>query len=184
MWDLKILLITMKKKYDVIFVGRLSKEKGLKTVLETAEYCFKKKSDFKMAIIGAGVLEKWLKKEIKVRKLNKNVLFIGYKTNPREYMSQAKVLILPSYNEGLPLVILEAYSEKVPVIVTPYEGVDEVVLDNRTGLIVERKFFAKEVFNLITFFKKLNLMSQYAYLFARKNFSSKNNKDFLDIVLS
>jgi glycosyltransferase involved in cell wall biosynthesis len=173
----------MKKKYNAIFVGRLSKEKGLETVLETAEYCSKKISNFKLAIVGSGDMEEWLKEEVKKKKLSKVVLFLGYKSNPRKYIAQAHVLILPSYNEGMPMVVLESYAEKVPVVVTPYEGADEVVLHKRTGIIVKRKFFPNEVFNLLKSLKKRELMGQYGNIFARKYFSPNNIKVFIDTVL-
>jgi len=67
------------------------------------------------------------------------VKFIGMVSPEKiyDYLEQAKILILPSFYEGLPNVILEAMSVGVPVIATRVGGIPDVVKDGETGLLVE-----------------------------------------------
>ena len=51
-------------------------------------------------------------------------------------LSEADMLVLPSFAEGLPVVLMEALASRVPVIATPVAGVSELVRDGETGLLV------------------------------------------------
>ncbi|MCK4347029.1 MAG: glycosyltransferase, partial [Thermoplasmatales archaeon] len=68
----------------------------------------------------------------------KNCIFIGKRRHEEIplWMSAADVLILPSYSEGLPNVVMEALSCSTPAIVTDVGGCSEVVKDGETGFIV------------------------------------------------
>ena len=54
-----------EKKYNCIFVGRLSPEKGIETLLDTAVYCQTKIPGFSLAIIGDGALKGWMMEDIR-----------------------------------------------------------------------------------------------------------------------
>jgi glycosyltransferase involved in cell wall biosynthesis len=176
--------IKMKKKHDAIFVGRLSPEKGVEALIETA-MLFKKEGKKKtLAIVGDGELADWLQAEIKKRELSAVVDYLGYQSNPKKLIKAAKVLLLPSRNEGLPMVILEAYSVGVPAIVTPFLGADEVVEDSRTGLIVSREEFAQAVVKLLENDKKLRQLSKQAKQKAINDFSMGNLDKFIKEIFS
>src|SRR5262245_27238757 len=67
-----------------------------------------------------------------------DVLFVGQIPNIAEYLSVADLLLLPSENESFGLSALEAMACEVPVIATRVGGLPEVVLDGKTGYLVER----------------------------------------------
>lgn len=165
---------SINKKYDAIFVGRLSKEKGLETLIETITFCASKMSHFKIAVLGDGELKNWFKNELESKNLLQNVDYLGYRTNVRSYLRKSSLLLLPTYNEGLPMVFLEAYAEGIPVIATPYEGVEEVVIHNKTGIISARSSFAKTVFGAIKNKEKTAILGENAKVFVSKKFSDRN----------
>jgi glycosyltransferase involved in cell wall biosynthesis len=66
------------------------------------------------------------------------VIFTGWvgQDDARALMVNSDALILPAYDEGLPLVILEALASRTPVICTPVGSIPEVLEDGRTALFV------------------------------------------------
>ncbi len=117
-----------KEKDYIVFVGRLSKEKGTRYIAETAlllpEYTFK--------VAGSGPDEDILKNI-------PNVELEGFLTGEKltELMRNAKVLLLPSVcYENCPLSILEAHSMGVPVVTMNSGGMAELVKDGVTGTLV------------------------------------------------
>ena len=93
----------------------------------------------KLVIIGEGSLRIKIISIIKALGLNDKVVLLGYKKNPYKYLAKAKALILFSRYEGMPNVILESMICKTPVIVSDFEGVEDIVIDKETGYIVQRK---------------------------------------------
>jgi glycosyltransferase involved in cell wall biosynthesis len=171
------------KQYDFIFIGRFSEEKGLDTLVQTMLEYRKHKSDFKCVLLGSGPQEIWLRDQIDIHDLNKNVDYLGYSAEPRSYLSKSRLLVLPSFNEGIPIVLLEAFAEGVPVAVTPFDGVKEVVKHGLVGIIAERDSFAKEVSKLLQDSKRLFRYSKKTIQFVKTNYSEKNRKRFIDLIL-
>jgi len=69
--------------------------------------------------------------------LSSDVSFLGFRQDTPELLRAADVVLLPSTNEGLPLVILEAQAAGVPVIAAPTAGIPEIIEDGKTGFLVE-----------------------------------------------
>jgi len=112
----------LSKEYDLIFVGRLEKNKGINLLLEAASKLKIKILNFKIIIVGSGPLENDLKFKIKNLKLQDNVLLYGWAKDSHEIaelMNRSKILVMPSYNEGGPRVVVEALACGVPVLATP-----------------------------------------------------------------
>ncbi|MDP1722375.1 MAG: glycosyltransferase [Candidatus Gottesmanbacteria bacterium] len=175
---------TMKKRYDCIFVGRLSPEKGIETLLDTAVYCQTKIPGFSLAIIGDGALKGWMIEDIRKRGLAPNISYLGYQINPRKFMRQASLLLLPSYNEGLPMVILEAYSVGIPVAVTPFLGAGEAVENGKTGIITGRDEYPAAVCRLLGDTKKLADMGRAAHIKAKNDFGMQNLDRFVETIFA
>jgi len=122
------------KLYDnqVIYVGRLSKEKGIDLLLKA----FKKTPQYHLLIVGGGPEEAALKE---VSKKLSNVHVIGPK--PRKLalklIKGSDLLVQPSRKEGLSTAILEAMAMGVPVIATSVGGNVELIKHGETGLLIE-----------------------------------------------
>jgi glycosyltransferase involved in cell wall biosynthesis len=68
--------------------------------------------------------------------LTERVRFLGYRRDVPELLEAADVVVLPSLYEGLPLVAIEALAAGRPMVATEVDGTPEVVIHERTGLLV------------------------------------------------
>jgi len=127
-------LQNLEKKYDLVFSGRLVKNKGIFLLLEAIKSPKLKTLNPKLIIIGSGPLEGKIKKYIKKHKLESNVKFAGWLSTTEDVAkvyNQSKIMVMPSFNEGGPRVNLEAMACGVPVITS------------RVGLVRYNKSFNK-----------------------------------------
>jgi glycosyltransferase involved in cell wall biosynthesis len=119
-------------KYFVFF-GRLSKEKGLKTLIHAAN-----EANVALKIIGSGPQEEELK--ILAASLGANVTFLGFQTGEalHKAISHARAVVLPSeWYENAPMSILESYALGKPVIGANIGGIPELIRENETGTLFE-----------------------------------------------
>lgn len=107
------------KKYDIVFSGRLVKNKGIMLLLSAIEKSKIQNPNIKLIIIGDGPLRSKIQKFIKKNRLENNVEFAGWLPTIKDVAkiyNQSKMMVMPSFNEGGPRVTLEAMACKVPVI--------------------------------------------------------------------
>lgn len=172
------------KKYDLLFIGRLSPEKRVDTFLDIVLKAKREEFPLKACIAGDGELKSWVEEMIKKNNLQTMVDFVGFSGKVNKLLEQSRLLILPSENEGLPMVVLEAYSKKVPVVVAAFPGATEVVVDDITGLVItNRADFYPKVCTLLKNKKKLEFLSKNALEFGQENFSVKNLMSFTEHIL-
>lgn len=121
-----------------LYFGRLSKEKGIKTLIEV----FMSNSYSKLLkIVGEGDLYESLK-EFSNQKKNSGIEFLGFKTGKKlvDLIQNAFFVIVPSeWYENNPMTIIEAYSYGIPVIGANIGGIPEIIQENKTGYIFESK---------------------------------------------
>ena len=119
----------------VLYLGRISKEKGILTLVEA----FEKIDNFRLVIAGDGPLVEEVKEIIQRQKLN-NVSFTGYLNGDKKdsILRKASVTVLPSEGyENMPYSILESFAYGVPVIASCIGGLRELVIDGCNGLLFE-----------------------------------------------
>lgn len=119
------------KEGSFLYFGRLSEEKGLKTLLKAFE-----NNEEKVQIVGEGELKGELKKL--ADDLNVKAEFLGFKQGSelREIIKKSKAVIFPSiWAENMPLSLLEAMSLKKVVIASAVGGMPEVVKDRFSGFL-------------------------------------------------
>ena len=124
-----ILAKTDSKNPYIVFVGRLSKEKGVELLANTAKIL----PDINFVVAGNGPDDEVLKNI-------PNVTLKGFVTGKEltDLMANAKLLIAPSVcYENNPLSILESHSLGVPVVTMNYGGMAELVEDGKTGVLAE-----------------------------------------------
>ncbi len=120
-----------------LYAGRLSKEKGIMTLLQA----IKGHEKHKLIIAGTGPLE-WEYKEYSRKNKIKNVEFLGFKkfSELQNLIRRCRAVILPSeWYENSPNIVLEAYSFCKPVIASRIGGIPEIVKNWETGLLFEPK---------------------------------------------
>lgn len=94
----------------IIQVGRLQEVKNYKFSLEVVEKLSKLNFSFTLYIIGKGPLLSSLEESVKSKQLSKYVKFLGVRTDIPELMAGADCMIMPSLNEGFPVVLVESQS--------------------------------------------------------------------------
>jgi Glycosyltransferase len=90
----------------------------------------------KLVLVGDGPLRAELSAQIEDLQLVKNVFLLGNRRDVPELLHVFDVFVLPSLREGLPIVLLEAMAAGIPVIASDVDGNTELVIENKTGLIV------------------------------------------------
>lgn len=90
-------------------------------------------------VVGWGPHEGQLRDRVRDRELSNNVTVTGRVPSVHEYYSMADVFVSSSHFEGMPIAHLEAMAAGLPVVATNIPGVDEVVLEGQTGILVPRR---------------------------------------------
>ena len=126
-----------KTDIEFLFIGRLSKLKGLEYALRAFKRIYERYPYTRFLIVGEGKERKFLEKLTVQENIQSVVEFRGYVSYdklPKIYNS-AYIFVLPSLSEGLPNVILEAQASGLPVIGTKVGGIPELLSDGR-GILV------------------------------------------------
>lgn len=140
----------MEENY-YLYIGRLDSNKNPLFLLDLADIIKKANNGYKIKIMGTGELFTQLKNEINKRNLNDIVELMGYIKNPYPYIKKSKALLLCSYSEGLPTVLLEGIFLDKPFISTLVGGVKELAVENSCGIIASNP---EEFYNAIMKFEK------------------------------
>jgi glycosyltransferase involved in cell wall biosynthesis len=123
---------------QALFVGRLAKVKGAPILIEAMARLAEKYPDLTLRLVGDGPDRAALETEVAERGLQDRVAFLGYKSQAEvaEELAQTDVFVLPSFAEGVPVVLMEAMAAQVPVLSTRIAGVPELVEDGVSGRLV------------------------------------------------
>jgi len=121
----------------VLFAGRLSKEKGLIHLLQAAELLAPRHPKVRFLVLGNGPEEEKMKAYVLKKHLNHSIRFLGYIKNIYAYLKLADFLVLPSLQEGMPVVILEAFALGKAVVASRVGGIPELVQNGVSGILVE-----------------------------------------------
>jgi glycosyltransferase involved in cell wall biosynthesis len=117
-------------------VGRLIPIKGHVVLLRAFRRVLDERPDARLDIAGRGVLEHGLKDLARELGLLDAVHFLGHVTPIQKAVEDALALVVPSLGEGFGMVALEAMERARPVIAASIGGLDDLVRDGETGLLV------------------------------------------------
>lgn len=138
----------------LLFVGRLSEEKGVEYLLNAMPEIIKFFSSVKLLIIGSGALEERLKTICVNLKIQEKVIFVGaiaHEALP-PYYATADILVGPSTREGFGLVFVEALGCECVVVASDLEGIADIIKDGKTGFLVrsaDARSIAEQVIRLL-----------------------------------
>jgi glycosyltransferase involved in cell wall biosynthesis len=118
-------------------VGRLCDVKGQRELIQALARM--RHADAVLVLVGkdleaGGAFEAALRRE--AQPLGPRVIFAGYRDDVPSVLAALDVFVLPSWIEGLPIVVLEAMAQAKPVVATDVGGTGEVVANGETGLLV------------------------------------------------
>ena len=122
----------------LVCVGRLCEQKGQLLLLEAAHGLAKKGIPFELVLAGDGEMRPEVERMITVYGLEEKVRITGWISGQqvRDEILNACGLVLPSFAEGLPVVIMEAMALRRPVISTYVAGIPELVIPKENGWLV------------------------------------------------
>ncbi|WP_209425027.1 glycosyltransferase family 4 protein [Pararhodobacter sp. SW119] len=122
----------------VLFIGRLAAVKGVPLLLEAFARVAAVYPNARLTLVGDGPERAMLESLAMTLGLTETVHFAGYRSQEevKALLNEADMLVLPSFAEGLPVVLMEALASRIPVIATQVAGVSELVRDGETGLLV------------------------------------------------
>jgi colanic acid/amylovoran biosynthesis glycosyltransferase len=122
----------------LVSVARLSEQKGLFVLLEALGELHRRGRSFEFTLVGDGELRDEVERTIARLELGGKVRLVGWadEAKVRSLMLDARAMVLPSFAEGLPVVIMEALALGRPVVTTYVGGIPELVLPNRCGWLV------------------------------------------------
>jgi glycosyltransferase involved in cell wall biosynthesis len=121
----------------MICVGRLSPEKGQAGLLRAFAQLREKHAELKLRLVGDGPDRASLETLAGEIRISDAVTFAGRLPEGETLaeIARADILVLPSFLEGLPIVLMEAMAVGVPVIASRVAGIPELVEDGETGLL-------------------------------------------------
>ena len=143
-----------KTSYDdhnLLFLGRLCKEKGIAELFEAIPIAARRYPDLKLYL--GGVWEDNTLKN-KADKLREHVEYLGWIDQEQKelYMDKCSIFILPTYFEGQPISLLEAMAKGMSVISTQVGGIPQILRNGQDGILISPKdsqALAESICNLL-----------------------------------
>lgn len=122
----------------LLFVGRLAAVKGVPVLFEALRGLLPAHPDLHLTLVGDGPERDDLERMAQAMGLAPHLRFAGYRSQSEvaELLAQSTALVLPSFAEGLPVVLMEAMAARLPVVTTRIAGVPELVEHGKSGLLV------------------------------------------------
>lgn len=121
-----------------LFVGRLTGDKGVNELVKAFSQV--NQENIKLILVGPKeeTLDALQSDTVQIIDNNDSIKAVGFQSDVRSYMAISHALILPSYREGFPNVILQAGAMMLPCIVTDVNGTEEVI-DSKNGIIINKR---------------------------------------------
>ena len=121
----------------LVAIGRLSEQKGFTLLVEAMALAAPHLPDLHLTLVGDGELRSQIEAAIAKADLGRHITLTGWQDEARvrAALNAAQALVLPSFAEGLPMVIMEAMAAGRPVIATAIAGIPELVTPE-TGWLV------------------------------------------------
>ena len=158
-------------------VARLCDVKGQRELIEALAEI----PDARLVLFGGdheqeGSFQAGLERTAEQLGIRERVVFAGHRRNAARLVADLDVFVLPSWTEGLPVVVLEAMAQRRAVVATPVGGTPEVVADGETGLLVpprEPRALAAAIRELLADPERRRRMGEAGYRRAAERFSAE-----------
>lgn len=120
----------------IVTIARLSYEKGVDTLIDSAAILRQTNPQARIVVIGEGPDREALQKRINELDLAETAMLAGYRSDVWPILAAADVVCLPSKSEGMPNVLLEAMAMGRPIVAANVGGVSEAIEHEKNGLLV------------------------------------------------
>lgn len=120
---------------QVLFVGRITKVKGIEELFEAIEIAHDKELPMKFAFVG--MCDSVYEDRIHNMDAEGKLKYYGRQDNVHQFMKESQAVIMPSYGEGMSNVLLEASACGRPVLASDVTGCRDIVREGETGYLFE-----------------------------------------------
>lgn len=122
----------------MVAIGRFSEQKGQLLLIEAMALACRSTPDLHLTLVGDGALRAPVEAAIARHGLGSRVTLTGWldEAGVRDELARAHALVLPSFAEGLPMVVMEAMAAARPVLATFIAGIPELVEPGKTGWLI------------------------------------------------
>jgi glycosyltransferase involved in cell wall biosynthesis len=121
-----------------VCIGRLAEQKGQLILVQAAAQLAAQGQKFELVLVGDGPMRSEIQRLIDQHQLQQTVTIAGWMSNSqvRQQLLESRAMVLASFAEGLPVVVMEALALRRPVISTYVAGIPELVEPNQSGWLV------------------------------------------------
>jgi glycosyltransferase involved in cell wall biosynthesis len=121
------------------YIGRLSEEKGVRRFVESLPAVMNHRKSLRVLIGGNGPLKEEIGVFLREKKLTDHVEIAGWISHDHlpDYLNMLHLLVIPSFTEGLPNIMLEAMACGTPVAATSVGAIPDSIRDGETGFIIK-----------------------------------------------
>lgn len=123
----------INEKFNFLFIGRLTKDKGVYELLEAFTNIYQKQNQIELRIVG---IVDDVEIEDKIKSIA-SIRYEGLQEDVRPYIQASNCVVLPSYHEGMSNVLLESAASGRPLLATNIPGCKEIVKQGENGYLVE-----------------------------------------------
>lgn len=183
-----VTFVPRKNVRQILFLARITKEKGIFIVLKTFAELKKKYAGVRLSVVGDGGALEEAKLFVESNNL-KDVIFHGRldgKKLQQEYMRSDLYLFPTSHAEGMPTSVLEAMAFGLPVVTRPVGGVKDFFENEKMGFLVESlnsEDFAESIDILCSDPQLMLEISDYNYNYARNHFMASQVAKSMESLL-
>lgn len=171
----KIKVSSTKKPFSLVFLARISKDKGIEDAIEVIHRLVRRNKKASLTVIGKSESVEYLrfiKKLIRTKKLSKNVLIAGFVSESDKFkiLSRSKLLIHPSIKEGWGLNVIEANSVGTPAVGYEVPGLIDSIKNDETGKLAAENIDSlyESILELLENKKKYDRLSKEAVKWSKK----------------
>ncbi|HOJ78857.1 MAG TPA: glycosyltransferase family 4 protein [Bacillota bacterium] len=171
----------LKETIRILLVGFISVQKGTQEAIDAInELVNEGMNNLQLLIVGTGEkeYEDYLKEYVRNLKLEKNVLFLGYRKDVEILRKEADLCLVCSKSEAFGRVTVEAMFSKVPLIATNTAGTAEIVRNFETGIVYESGNYqdlAQKIRYALSNYDEMRRIADNAYQYALENYTIAKN---------
>ncbi|MGL6187307.1 MAG: glycosyltransferase family 4 protein [Clostridium chrysemydis] len=123
--------------FVIIMIAELNKNKNQIQLVNAMELLKDKYPNIKAILVGEGQNRNILEKEVEIKGLQNNIIFLGFRNDVNELINIADIGVLLSYREGLPRNLMELMANNKKVIATKIRGCKDIITNNNIGRLVD-----------------------------------------------
>lgn len=152
----KLQTIISQRENLIGYIGRFSDEKGTMNFVQSIPMILVQNPNINFLLAGSGPLEKDVLSYLQSNNLLSKTEFAGWISHDElpNYLNRLKLLVIPSYTEGLPNIMLEAMACGTPVLTTPVGIIEDYIVHEETGFILENnspECISSRIINLLDY---------------------------------